>query len=244
VDLKGEVVGINVAIFSTSGGYQGIGFAIPSNAAKRIIARLIEGKKILYGWLGVTVQDLNDDLAKQFGLVEKKGALVAGVVKNGPAQKAGIKDADVIIRFANQPISSVRELLSAVGKTEVGKKTPVVVIRNKKEVTVTVEVGERPQNAEKMAPASEGTWRGLQVKEITSDVAKHFNLEDTSGVVVTGIEPGSPADDAGLMIGDIIREINNQPVKNLGEYAKLTSEVRGDVLVKTNRGFCVVKAGE
>ncbi len=244
VNLKGEVVGINVAIFSTSGGYQGIGFAIPSNTAKRIIARLIEGKKILYGWLGVTVQDLNDDLAKQFGLADKKGALVAGVVKSGPAQKAGIKDADVIIRFGNQPIGSVRELLSVVGKAEVGKKAPVTVIRSKKEVTVTVEIGERPQNAEKIEPAAEGTWRGLRVQEITPDVARHFNLEDSSGVVVSGIEPGTPADDAGLMAGDIIREINNQPVKNIGDYTKLTSEARGDVLVKTNRGFCVVKAGE
>ncbi|HTY44938.1 MAG TPA: Do family serine endopeptidase [Patescibacteria group bacterium] len=244
VNLKGEIVGINVAIFSTSGGYQGIGFAIPSNTAKRIIARLIEGKKILYGWLGVTVQDLNDDLAKQFGLTEKKGALVAGVVKNGPAQKAGIKDADVIVRLANQPIASVRELLNAVGKTDVGKKTTVTVIRNKKEVSISVEIGERPQNIEKMTSAPEGVWRGLRVQEITPDVARHFNLEDASGVVISEVASGSPADDAGLMSGDIIRQINNQPVANLGDYARLTSEARGDVLIKTNRGFCVVKTGE
>ena len=118
VNLKGEIVGINVAIFTTSGGYQGIGFAIPSNAAKRIMSNLIQGKKILYGCLGVTVQGLSEDMAKYFGLSDKNGVLVAKVLENGPAQKSGIKESDIIKQFDNKPVNNVRELLSVVGKAD------------------------------------------------------------------------------------------------------------------------------
>src|SRR3989338_3967658 len=148
VNFNGEVVGINVAIFSTSGGYQGVGFAIPVNNAKRIISRLIEGKKIAYGWIGVTGQNLDDDLAKYLGLAEKNGVLISKVIENGPAQKAGIKESDVIKQFDNKAVNNVRELLNVVGKTEIGKKVKVVVVREKKELTLEVQIGERPQNLE------------------------------------------------------------------------------------------------
>lgn len=131
VNLKGEIVGINVAIFSTSGGYQGVGFAIPINNAKRIIERLIEGKKILYGWLGVTVQDLTEDLAEYFGLADKNGALAVGVMESSPAQKAGLKEGDVIRKFDDKPVNNVRELLNLVNMTEVGRKIKIDLIREK-----------------------------------------------------------------------------------------------------------------
>ncbi|MFC1657908.1 S1C family serine protease, partial [Candidatus Omnitrophota bacterium] len=140
VNLRGEVVGINVAIFSTTGGYQGIGFAIPIDNAKRIISQLISGKKILYGWLGVTVQDLTEELAEHFGLTDTKGALVAGVLEGSPAEKGGMQEGDVIRKVAASPIDNVRQLVSLVSKIEVGKKIKVLLLRDKRDVTLEVEV--------------------------------------------------------------------------------------------------------
>lgn len=232
VNLKGEIVGINVAIFSTSGGYQGVGFAIPVNNAKRILNRLIEGKKITYGWLGVTVQDLNDDLAQYFSLTDKTGVLVAKVMENSPAQKAGVKESDVIKQIDNQPVKNVKELLSIVGKSEVGRKVKMKVVRDKKEAVLDLEIAERPQNLQESSVSESGevsgAWRGLKV-------------EDKKGAVIVDIEPNSPADEAGLIPGEVILEINKQPVKNIADYEKLTQGLKGDCLIRTNRGYFIVK---
>lgn len=246
VNLKGEIVGINVAIFSTSGGYQGVGFAIPINNAKRIMTRLIEGKKILYGWLGVTVQDLDDNLAKYFGLTDKNGVLVAKVLENSPAQKGGIKEGDVIKSFDNKQIKNVRELLNIVGKTEVGKKVKVAVVRDKKEVNLEVQIGERPAELEKIAEeaVSEETWRGIKASEISPELMRRFRMEEKKGVVIVDVKPGSTADEAGLMPRDIILEINKQSIKNMSDYNKITKAVKGDALIRTQRGFLVIKGEE
>lgn len=243
VNLKGEVVGINVAIFSTSGGYEGVGFAIPVNSAKRIISRLKEGKKILYGWLGVTVQDLTDDLAKYFALSGKNGVLVAKVLENSPAQKAGMKESDVIKQFDNKPINNVKELLSTVAKTEVGRKVKVVIMREKKELTLEAEVGSRPENlSEEAAPAvATGNWRGLEVEELSSEHARRFRVEEKKGVVVVNVDPNSPADEAGILPGDIILEINKQVVRNIQDYEKVTKGLKGNALIRTGRGYYLVK---
>ena len=238
VNLKGEVIGINVAIFSTSGGYQGIGFAVPVNSAKRILTRLIEGKKIVYGWLGVTVQDLNDDLIQYFGLSEKTGALVAKVLDNSPAGKAGLQERDIIKQFDGKPVNNVRELLSVVGSTEVGRRIKFVVMRDKKLLTLEAVVGERPQDLSgvgeqdlKEQPLT-ATWRGLKVIE-----------DKRGGVVVADVEPGSPAEVAGITLQDEILEINKIPVENLKDYKNATAQVRGNALVKTHRGYFLVRAG-
>jgi serine protease Do len=243
VNLKGEIVGINVAIFSTTGGYQGVGFAIPVNNAKRIISRLIEGKKILYGWLGVTVQDLTDDLAKYFGLQDKNGVLVAKVLEDGPAQKAGMKESDVIKQFDNKPVNNVKELLNIVAKTEVGRKIKVGLIRDKKELTLEVQVGERPESIEEEAApeALPGAWRGLVVDELSSETVRRYKIEEKEGVVVVEVEPNSLADEAGVIPGDVILEINKQSVKNLAEYKKITSALKADALIRTARGYFLIK---
>jgi len=246
VNLKGEVVGINVAIFSTSGGYQGVGFAIPVNNAKRIISKLKEGKKIVYGWLGVTVQDLTDDLAKYFGLPDKNAVLVAKVLENSPAQKAGMKESDVIKQLDDKPVNNVRELLNAVAKTEIGHKVKVVVVREKKELTLEVEIGVRPENLEEESPSAVSTanWRGLEVEDVSSDNARRFRIEDKIGVVVVDIEPNSPADEAGIVPGDIILEINRQGIKNMSDYEKITKGLKGNALIRTSRGYFLVKGEE
>jgi len=244
VNLKGEVVGINVAIFSTTGGYQGIGFAIPINNAKRIISQLIAGKKILYGWFGVTVQDLNEDLAKHFGLTDKTGALVAKVLKDSPAQKGGIKEADIIQKVDNKPINNVRELLNIVGRLEVGRKVKVEVWRDKKPVILEVVVGERPADLEKMEEAiieETAKWRGLEVAELTEENRRRFRIEEKEGVLITDVEPGSKADEAGLSRAEVILEINRQPIKNLADYQRITKDIKGNVLIRTSRGYFIIK---
>jgi len=246
VNLKGEVIGINVAIFSTSGGYQGIGFAIPINSAKKILSELIAGKKILYGWLGITVQDLTDDMAKYFGLPDKNGILVAKAMENSPAQKAGIKEGDVIKKFGNKNITNLKELLSAVAKTQVGSKVKVLLIRDKKELTAEVQIGERPENLEEEASpsASVENWRGLEVQDLDSLNSRRFRSETKKGVVVVNIEPNSPADKSGMVPGDIIAEINKQPVKNISDYQKITKDLKGDALIITGRGYFLLKDSE
>ncbi len=244
VNLKGEVVGINVAIFSTSGGYQGVGFAIPINNAKKIISQLIAGKKILYGWLGVTVQDLNEGLAKYLGLADKNGVLVARVLENSPAQKAGMKESDIIKELAGKPVNNVRELLSAVASSEVGHSVKVIVVREKKELNLNVQIGERPENleaeAESMSKPS-GIWRGLETEDLSSENARRFRIEEKKGVVIVAVEPNSPADEADLIAGDVILEINKQAIENRSDYEKVTKALKGDCLVKTGRGYFLIK---
>ncbi|MBM3250273.1 MAG: Do family serine endopeptidase [Candidatus Omnitrophica bacterium] len=245
VNLKGEVVGINVAIFSTTGGYQGLGFAIPVNAAKRIISRLIEGKKISYGWLGVTVQDLNEDLVKYFNLPDKNGVLVAKVLEESPAQRCGIKESDVIRDFDGKPVTSTRELIALVSKTEVGRKVKMTIIRDKKPVPVEVIVGERPQELEEAeeegAVKPSGAWRGLKVEEITPEISRRFNLDEKKGVVVVDIEPGTPADESDLIVADVISNIKGNPVKGMADYNKAVKETKGDALIGTGRGYFILK---
>ncbi|MBM3245354.1 MAG: Do family serine endopeptidase, partial [Candidatus Omnitrophica bacterium] len=245
VNLRGEVIGINVAIFSTSGGYQGIGFAIPVDAAKRIISRLIEGKKIVYGWLGITVQEMNEDLAKHLGLPDRNGVLVAKVLEDGPAKRAGMKEGDIIKQVNSTAINNVRELLGAVGKIEVGKHARVLAFRDKKTVTLDVIIGERPVSEEGQAgtesDAKVSSWRGLKVENLTPEIAKRFRAEETQGVIVMDIEPGSSADDSGVIPGDVILSINKNPVKNILDYEKITRSLRGDALIRTARGFFLIK---
>ncbi len=248
VNIHSEVIGINVAIFTTSGGSEGIGFAIPINSAKRIVGDLIKGRKVLYGWLGVNIQDIDQNLADYFKLKTLEGALIARIVKDSPADKAGIKPGDIIISFAGEKIKNTRELIREVAKSPVGKKARVGVIRNGIERTFEVEISARPGEEEarlelgKEAEKKETRfWRGIEVSEITPEMVNRFGLSGVSGVVITGIESGSQADEAGLVRGDIIFEINRTPISNLEDYYKVTKELKGDVLVGTYRGYVIIK---
>ena len=245
VNLKGEIVGINVAIFSTTGGYQGVGFAIPINVAKRILNRLIEGKKVLYGWLGIKVQDLDQELAEYFAVKDRKGVLVVEVLDDSPAMKAGIKEGDVIKVFAKTQIENVSRLLKEVGKAEVGKTVEITLLRDKKKISLKVKIGERPQDEvfqeEAEEEPSEEQWRGIEVRQITKELSKRMRLKQKTGIVVIRVERGSPADEAGLMVGDAILEINRKPVRKISEFNKITAEVKGNCLIRTARGYLIIK---
>ncbi len=249
VNIYGEVIGINVAIFTTSGGSEGIGFAIPVNTAKRIAGDLIKGRKVLYGWLGVHIQDIDQNLANYFRLRSKEGALVARIVKNSPADKAGIRPGDIIVSFADEKVKNTRELIREVARSQVGKHLKVGVIRNGIEKTFEVEISARTGEEEGVrfeigkGPEEKESkyWRGIETSDITQEIVKRYGLTDYSGIIVINIEPGSPADEAGLISGDIIYEINRTPINNLEDYYKVTKDLKGDALIGTYRGFVIIK---
>jgi serine protease Do len=240
VNLEGEVIGINVAILTTTMGYQGLGFAIPINVAKFVVSRLIEGKKVSYGWLGVSVHDLTEELANYFGLKSTDGAIVVEVLEAGPAMRAGFKDGDIILTFDGKKIHNVRELVSTVSRTEVGKKAVVEVLRNGKRLSLEVIVGERPQYPEEVS-AAQTPFRGMQVSSITPELAARFGLEEKEGVVIIDIQPNSPASRAGLQVGDVILEINRVRIKDISDFKSLARRTKGACLVRTDRGFVVLK---
>jgi len=246
-NLDGEVIGINVAIFSTSGGYQGVGFAIPINAAKDILADLIKGKEIAYGWLGVSIQDITPEIAEYFNLPDRKGALISEIVPGSPAEKAGLKPGDILRALNGKTINKVNDLLKEVGSIKVGNVVQVDIIRDRVKKSISVKVGKRPSRMELagesvFAPPEElEKWRGIKVAAITDDIARELGLRNMEGVVLVDIDPASSAYDAGLRAGDVIREINKTKIRNLSDYKKLTRESKGLSLIRTDRGYFTVK---
>ncbi len=216
VNLDGEVIGINAAIVTRSGGYQGIGFAIPINMAKIIMEDLIKTGKVTRGWLGVSIQEITDDLAKSFGLKKPQGALVADVIEGGPADKAGIKRGDIVTGLAGKEIQDVANLRNQVAALEPGKTVEVTVIRDGKEKTMRVTIGSL--SAPKMAVADITKKMGLDVQELTPEIASRLGYEGQEGVLVTGLTPGSPGQLVGLERGDLIQEVNRMKVKDLDSF--------------------------
>jgi len=227
VNIEGQVIGMNTAIFSRSGGYQGIGFAIPINMAKNITESLITKGKVVRGWLGVVIQDISPEIAQSFGLKESKGALVGDVLKDGPAEKAGIQRGDVIVSFDGKPTENVITLRNVVAGTDVNKKVQVVVIREGKEKTLEATIGDQDVGmvASAKEPAESSKKSGLTVQELTADIAKQLGYENATGVIVSDVESNSPAEDAGLRRGDLIQEINRQSIKTMADYNKVISEI-------------------
>ena len=241
VNTKGELVGINTAIFSQSGGYQGVGFAVPTSMGQPIYESLVKHGKVVRGYLGIGIQDLNQDLAKSFDLTDRKGALVTEVKEESPADQGGLKQGDVITSYQNLPVDDAVALQRLVTKTPVGSKVPLKVMRNGHEKDLSVMVGEQPGD-QKIAKADEEAkdfaFAGVAVQDLDRDAARELGLKGkTHGVVVTSVEPDSGADKAGLMPGDVIREINRQPVKSVKEFEKVSSTVKKgeNVLILINR---------
>lgn len=244
VNLQGDVIGINVAILTSSRGFEGIGFAIPVNKAKAVLTDLIEGRKVLYGWLGIQIQDITQDVGDYYGLTDREGVLVYQVLPNSPAEKAGVKDGDIVKAFEGTPVKSSRELVELVGRTKVGRKVPMEILREGKRLVFNVEVGERPSEGE-LAEGTAESWRGLKVAQLTPQLAERFGLStETTGVIVTDVDPKSPAGEAHVQPGDVINEINRMKIESVSDYRQAIGKIKGNALVRTNRGYVVIKAGQ
>ena len=247
INMRGEVVGINAAIIERA---QGIGFAIPINMAKQILSQLKEKGEVTRGWLGVMIQPVTPELAKQFGLEKAEGALVSQVMDDSPAEKAGIEREDIIIEFDQKKIHKMRELPRIVANTPVGKRVELKVIRQGKEKNLKVVVSELKE--EKVAAAERFATEkelGLTVQDLTPEIAKHLGISEKAGVLVSEVKAGSPAHEAGVRRGDIIKEIDRQPIEDLDGYRRQMAKLKGkdDILMliqrEENTFFVVVERG-
>ncbi|MCQ9206383.1 MAG: trypsin-like peptidase domain-containing protein [Omnitrophica bacterium] len=246
-NFEGKVIGINVAIFSTSGGYQGVGFAIPINAAKDILEDLIKGKEIAHGWFGIGIQDITPEIAEYFKLPNRNGVLVSEIMPGGPAEQAGLKEGDIITSLDGKSIKAVNGLMREIGGKKVGDRVRVGITRDKIKKTMDIIVGKRPSRAELeeelgLASFEElEEWRGIQAVKITEGIAAELGLKNSKGVVIIDMSLDGPGYEAGLKIGDVIREINKIKIAGPDDYKKITGETKGLVLIRTDRGYFTVK---
>lgn len=233
INTRGELVGINTAIISRSGGYMGIGFAIPSNMARRVTDSLIKHGKVVRGYLGVQIQDVSSEMAKQFGLKDAHGALVSDVVAGSPADKAGVKAGDVITKFDGKEIDNSTALRNRVADTAIDSSAALEVVRDKKPTTLNVKIAEQPKDMNVAAGSVKGNGAsvalaGLEVRNLTRDEAQQLGLRGTTGVLIADVESGSAADQAGIQQGDVILELNRKPVKNVDDYRKIAKSIGKD----------------
>jgi len=248
VNIDGEVIGINTAIFTRSGGYQGIGFAIPVNMAKAVLRDLIDKGKVTRGWLGVAIQDMNTSLAEQFGVAVTEGVLISDVQDDSPAKEAGFERGDILIEYDNKAMSDVNQLRNVVAQTEVGIEVKVKVLRKGNETVLTVKIGEQPSDLFASAKSSIGMDLGMSVQNLTEELAKSFGFEGETGIVVSAVEPGSPAAQADVKEGDLIKEVNREKINNIKEFreALKNTEKGKDILLLLRRGmhtrFVIIKS--
>ncbi|MCX5907081.1 MAG: DegQ family serine endoprotease [Deltaproteobacteria bacterium] len=228
-NMRGEVVGINTAIVASG---QGIGFAIPVNTAKEIVAQLKKKGKVTRGGIGVYVQKMTPDLAKSFGIQESKGALIAEVMPGGAAEAAGIKRGDVIVKFDGKNVDEMNELPRTVASTPVGKEVEVAILREGKPMTLKLKVGELKDEAEPAALEKAKAELGMSVQEITPEIARQLQLPEAAGVIVSQVGPGSVADEAGVQRGDLIREINGEAIRKLGDYQSAMNKAKQGEIIR------------
>ena len=225
LNLAGEVIGVNAAIVSESGGFEGIGFAIPSNMAAAVADALIKTGKVTRGWLGLSLQELTPALAKSLSLKSPRGALVADVVKGGPAEKAGIRKGDVIVNLDGATIENANELRNRIAGARVGKRMDVVLLRRGERVTVQPVV-EAYKPSERMAALELVNRMGLEVKEISILEARKRKLNSREGVLISKVDPQGPAARAGLEAGDILYQINQQAIRGLKDYHRIVEQLQ------------------
>jgi len=225
INLDGEVVGINTAIFSRSGGYMGIGFAIPIKMATQIQKQLVDTGKVTRGYLGVGIQDLTTDLANSFGLDETDGVLVSSVAPGTPAEGAGLKTGDVIVTFDGTAVSDTSQLRNLVARTPVGRQVTIEVMRDKKSRELTVKIGELPDRILASADHSKLINQlGFIVQDLTEELAYQLGYEGQEGVIIADVDPGSDAARVGLSRGMLIRQVNRETVRNTAEFMQALKE--------------------
>ncbi len=252
-NMDGQVIGINTAIYSPSGGSVGIGFSVPSNMAKAVVAQLREFGRARRGWLGVNIQQVTPDIAESLGLKDSSGALVARVTEDGPAAKANIRNGDVILRFNNQDVKEMKTLPRIVAETVIGRDVPVVLWRDGKQVTVQAQVGELPDAPQQVAantaptrPAAprntEISGLGARLSAITDELREKYKISpDQKGVVVTDVTADGPAAGRGMKPGDVIVEVQQEPVSTPADVQERMDRYR-----KQNRKtvLMLVQSGE
>ena len=242
VNTRGELIGINTAIFSQSGGYQGVGFAVPTNLAKPVYESLVSTGKVVRGFLGVGIQEVTADLAQSFQLDQTKGALVTNVVPGSPADKAGIKRGDVVVEYQGKPVLDPRSLQHHVTRTTVGSEVNMVVMRDghKQSLKAMIRQQDNPtQVAQAIPVGQEGPLAGVAVQNLDNGIAQQLGLEkDVNGVVVMDVTPGSYAARAGLAQGDVISEINRKTVRSEEDFTKVVSHLKDNssALIFIHRG--------
>ena len=231
VDIDGRLIGINTAILSRSGGSQGVGFAIPSNLARNVMESLVKYGKVTRGYLGVMIQNVTTDLAQEFKLKENHGALISDVVPNGPADKAGLKNGDVVLSYNNHPVTDSHRLQLDVAETKPGSTVPMEVMRDGSTKTLNVTVKPLPGKGEELAQNNSGntedngTLNGVGVSDLNQEAHDQFKIPDTvKGAVITQVDPSSAAAQAGLKAGDVIQEINRHAVSSADDAIKLTEK--------------------
>jgi serine protease Do len=243
--MRGEIVGINTMIIA---GGSGIGFAIPIDQAKEIIAQLKSSGAVTRGWLGVTIQDLKGDLAEYYGVKDKSGVMVASVVPGDPADRAGIQPKDIITEVDGKKIATSRDLTNLAAKLGVGDTARVTILRDGRTKTLNVKVGKRPLT---MAAVSENQQKekdgeyGFEVTELTPEIAQRYDIRETAGVIVVNVDPNSKAKAAGIQQGDLIIEVNRKNVASVKDFKNLIDQHKeGDgikLLVKRmNAGLMVI----
>ena len=234
-NMQGQVIGINTAIIAQG---QGIGFAIPINMATELLPQLKTGK-VVRGWLGVMIQDITPELAKSFGLKSAKGVLISDAVKGGPADKAGLLRGDVILRFDNKEIENAHSLSQLVAATAPNTTVKIDLLRAGKDETISVTIGTMQEEEQKaVSPQKASDW-GMMVQELTPQLAQKLKLEPgTTGVVISDVNEGSPAAEAGLRPGDLITEVNRTAVQNMNDYQQALKKVKNgeNLLLLVKRG--------
>ena len=244
VNLRGEAVGINTIIYSQSGGFEGVGFAIPASLAQGIYHQLMTSGKVTRGWLGVSTQELTPELARAFGVPAGRGVVVAQVEPGSPAATAGLRSGDVLLEYNGQPVSSMRDLSLAVAETQVGTSSKVSIIRQGQQRSVEIRVGERPQQMTEQqelelprGTAEQPGKLGVGLTNVTAEMAQEFGLSTNEGALITEVRPGSPADSAGLRAGDVIREMNRAPVRSAADVAAAMRNTKASstVLLRVER---------
>lgn len=226
-NIRGEVIGINTAIVA---GGQGIGFAIPINMAKKIINDLIEKGKVSRAYLGVTIQNITEELARYFQTEPGEGVLISDVMRNSPAKESGLREGDIIKEINGKKLHSAHELQREVSSRNVGEKVRLLVLRDGSKVNITATLRELPSSKEEGLALKEeegsSSSLGLSVEPFTKELGRKLNIdEDEEGVIITDVRPGSPGDLAGLKEGDLIKEINRKPVKNISSFNQVVKEI-------------------
>lgn len=225
VNLDGEVVGVNTAILSRSGGYMGAGFAIPSNLARNIAQQLIDNGAVVRGYLGVVIQQLTRELAESFDIEQSQGILVSQVNEDSPADRAGLKTGDVIVQYRGQPVKDIGDFRNRVAQTPPGSREPMVVIRDGERKEIKVKIGELGEDTPlAQAPAVSADKLGLSVQTLTPELAQQFNAKPGQGVVVTQVKPGSIAAIAGIKTGNVVLEVDRKPIDSAAAFNRAIEE--------------------